>query len=66
MQIGAKDWAKHDRVRQKLADCFDGMQREERIRVMRDRWRGEVSSSGSKRGASGKGLGWDGDGEVGC
>jgi hypothetical protein len=64
MQLGARDWAKHDRVRQKLADCYDGMEREERIGVLRDTWRAEVgrkerrgvvvgSSSSSRRGVEG-------------
>ncbi|KAK4146615.1 uncharacterized protein C8A04DRAFT_25532 [Dichotomopilus funicola] len=60
MRIGARAWARHDRTRQRLADCFEGMQREERIRRMRDVWRGEVarkvgsgSGSGSRGGSSG-------------
>jgi hypothetical protein len=48
MQLGARDWAKHDRVRQKLADCYDGMEREERIRVLRDTWRAEVGRKTSR------------------
>lgn len=51
MQLGARDWAKHDKVRQKLADCYDGMEREERIRVLRDTWRAEVGRKG-ERGVS--------------
>ncbi|KAK4032655.1 hypothetical protein C8A01DRAFT_20296 [Parachaetomium inaequale] len=43
MQVGARAWAKHDKMRQRLADCYDEMQREERIRAMRDQWRAEVA-----------------------
>lgn len=68
MQIGARDWAKHDKVRQKLADCYDGMQREERIRVMRDQWRSEVArrtvSSNALEGGGRKGR--TEVGGVGC
>ncbi|KAK1826848.1 myosin-7 [Podospora conica] len=39
MQIGARQWAKHERVRQRLADCYEGMEREERIGRMREQWR---------------------------
>ncbi|AEO60220.1 hypothetical protein MYCTH_2309226 [Thermothelomyces thermophilus ATCC 42464] len=77
MQVGARAWAKHDQVRQRLAECYDGMQREERIRVMRNQWRAEVAarktSTGSAAGVSGhdrRGQSRRGKdkkgGEVGC
>ncbi|EAQ92187.1 hypothetical protein CHGG_00422 [Chaetomium globosum CBS 148.51] len=53
MQVGARAWAKNDKMRQKLADCYDGMQREERIRAMREVWRAEVArKTGSPSSAS--------------
>jgi hypothetical protein len=56
MQVGARAWAKNDKVRQKLADCYDGMQREERIRDMRDVWRAEVArKTGGSSPRSGSG-----------
>jgi hypothetical protein len=55
MQIGARQWAKQDRVRQKLALCYDGMQREERIRVMRDQWRAEVARRVNQNGEGRRG-----------
>jgi hypothetical protein len=39
LQIGARQWAKHERVRQRLAECYEGMEREERIGRMREQWR---------------------------
>ena len=39
MQMGARTWAQQDKVRRRLADCYDGMQREERIRALREAWR---------------------------
>ncbi|KAK4240763.1 hypothetical protein C8A03DRAFT_12933 [Achaetomium macrosporum] len=42
-QLYARNWAKNDKVRQRLLDCVDGMEREERIRKMRDQWRAEVA-----------------------
>lgn len=42
MQIGARQWAKHERVRQRLAECYEGMEREERIGRMREQWRAGV------------------------
>lgn len=42
MQIGAREWAKHERVRQRLAECYEGMEREERIGRMREQWRAGV------------------------
>lgn len=47
MQMGAKDWQKHEKVRQRLADCVEEMQREERIRKMRDQWRKQVKKTTS-------------------
>lgn len=41
MQIGARNWAKHEKVRQRLADCVEEMEREERIKKMRNQWRAE-------------------------
>ena len=41
MQIGARRWAKHDKVRQRLASCVEEMEREERIKKMRDQWRAQ-------------------------
>ena len=49
MQIGAKRWAKHDKVRQRLADCIEEMQREERIKKARDIWRAQTALSPSRR-----------------
>ncbi|KAK4452080.1 myosin-7 [Podospora aff. communis PSN243] len=48
MQMGAKRWAKHDKVRQRLADCVEGMEKEERIRRQRDKWRAQQSASGTQ------------------
>lgn len=45
--MGAKDWQKHEKVRQRLADCVEEMQREERIRRMRDQWRKQVKKTTS-------------------
>jgi len=45
MQIGAKRWAKHDKVRQRLADCVEGMEKEERIRKQRDTWRAQTAQT---------------------
>ncbi|KAK0713816.1 hypothetical protein B0T26DRAFT_649266 [Lasiosphaeria miniovina] len=42
MQISARNWAKHDKVRQRLADAVENMEREERIKKMRDQWRAQV------------------------
>lgn len=42
MQIGARQWAKHERVRQRLAECYEGMEREERIGRMREQWKAGV------------------------
>lgn len=42
MQISARNWAKHDEVRQRLADAVENMEREERIKKMRDQWRAQV------------------------
>lgn len=73
MQIGARAWGEKDRVRRRLADCFDGMQREQRIRAMREVWRREVgkrvgSTGGRQVGEGGQGRAvrngdGDGDGE---
>lgn len=41
MQMGARRWAKHEKVRQRLADCVEEMEREERIKRMRDVWRAQ-------------------------
>ncbi|KAK4099911.1 hypothetical protein N658DRAFT_508301 [Parathielavia hyrcaniae] len=68
MQIGARHWAEKDRVRQKLARCFDGMQREERIRVMRDQWRAEVGGRVASTAGAGFGFGYGSrnkDGNIG-
>lgn len=56
MQIGAKRWAKHEKVRQKLADCVEGMEREERIRKQRERWRAQQSGREIKAIDDGRGL----------
>jgi hypothetical protein len=42
-RLAARAWARHDRVRQRLAECLEGMEREARIRRMRDQWRAEVA-----------------------
>jgi hypothetical protein len=52
MQIGARNWARHEQVRRRLADCFEGMEREERIRKMRDLWRAKVATGTTSRGVS--------------
>lgn len=44
MRVGARAWARHDQTRRRLAECYEGMQREERIRAMRDQWRAEVAA----------------------
>lgn len=56
LQLGAHAWAKQERVRRKLAECFDGMQREERIRLLGDVWRGN-SGGVVARGGGGGGRG---------
>ncbi|KAK4216362.1 myosin-7 [Rhypophila decipiens] len=50
IQIEARNFAKHDKVRQRLADCIEGMEREERIKKMRDQWRAE--HQGQRRSSS--------------
>jgi hypothetical protein len=50
LQMGARGWARHDKVRQRLADCVDDMEREDRIRTKRDEWRTR------SRGGDGLGL----------
>ncbi|SPQ25852.1 7a0ea0a1-12f5-4c30-84f1-047378809f9d [Thermothielavioides terrestris] len=54
MQIRARDWAKYDRVRQRLSECIEDMEREQRIRRMRDQWRAEMgrrAAASDSRGA---------------
>ncbi|KAL2024783.1 hypothetical protein VTK56DRAFT_5604 [Thermocarpiscus australiensis] len=55
-QMGARRWAKHEKVRRRLADCVEEMEREERIRRLRDQWRSQVTT-GTRRTASGSGSG---------
>ncbi|KAK0724790.1 hypothetical protein B0H67DRAFT_568774 [Lasiosphaeris hirsuta] len=52
MQTGARSWAKHEKVRQRLADCVEDMEREERIRRMRDQWRAQTSHNSNKQPAA--------------
>ena len=42
MQIGAREWGKHEMTRQRLADRYEEMEKEERIRQMREQWRKQV------------------------
>lgn len=64
MKIEARKFAENDKVRQRLADCVEDMEREERIRQMRDQWRanqaGGSSASGGKGGKGGGGGGGHG------
>jgi hypothetical protein len=46
LQIGARNWAKHEKVRQRLVGCVEEMEREERIKKMRDQWRRQVHTNG--------------------
>jgi len=66
MQIGARRWAKHEQVRARLAGAVEEMEREERIRRMRDQWRQQVQGgggdSGSKDNRGGTGGGASGSG----
>lgn len=63
MRIEAKKFVENDKVRQRLADCVEQMEREDRIRQMRDQWRAKQagpSSSSSGDGGGGKGGGGHG------
>ncbi len=42
-QISARGWAKHEALRQRLADAYDQQEREQRIRKMRDEWRAQMA-----------------------
>ncbi|KAM7197196.1 myosin-7 [Naviculisporaceae sp. PSN 640] len=58
MQIDARNVAKADKLRQRLADCYEGMEREERIKKMRDQWRAEHNlTRGSSSNSVGSGTG---------
>lgn len=67
MGIEAKKFAENDKVRQRLADCVEQMEREDRIRQMRDQWRAKQAgpSGGSSSGGDGGGGGSDGGGKGG-
>ncbi|KAK1774300.1 hypothetical protein QBC45DRAFT_397165 [Copromyces sp. CBS 386.78] len=56
MRLEAKKFAENDKVRQRLADCVEEMEREDRIRQMRDQWRAnQAGPSGSSSGDGGGG-----------
>ncbi|EAA30303.1 hypothetical protein NCU02411 [Neurospora crassa OR74A] len=58
MRIEAKKFAENDKVRQRLADCVEQMEREDRIRQMRDQWRAKRAGPlGSSSGGEGDGKG---------
>lgn len=68
MRIEAKKFAENDKVRQRLADCVEQMEREDRIRQMRDQWRakragplGSSSGEGDGQGGGHHGHGHDHD-----
>ena len=46
MQIAARGWAEHEKVRQRLAEAAGEMQRQARLKKMRDEWKaqGRVAS----------------------
>lgn len=53
MQIGARAWAKKERLRKRLAEAYDDAEREERIRRMRELWKGskdQAVQGGGRRG----------------
>jgi hypothetical protein len=54
MQLGARDWARHNKVRLRLAECVEEMEREERIKKMRDVWRAQVGKKSLGRRESGE------------
>ncbi|KAK4184453.1 hypothetical protein QBC35DRAFT_505917 [Podospora australis] len=56
MQIGAKAWQKHEKIRQKLADCVDEMEREERIKKMKEQWQKQVKKNTSSPKTSSRGV----------
>lgn len=62
MGIEANKFAENDKVRQRLADCVEQMEREDRIRQMRDQWR--AKQAGLLGGPSSGGHG-GGDGDKG-
>ena len=64
MKLGAHAWAKQEKVRRKLAECFDGMQREERIRLLGEGWR--AHNSGHHSGGGGGGTSRVRGGEEVC
>ncbi len=51
-QISARNWAKHEALRQRLADAYDQQEREQRIRKMRDEWRAQTVQKRSLSSAS--------------
>lgn len=55
MRIEAKKFAENDKVRQRLADCVEEMEREDRIRQMRDQWRANQAGPSGSGGKGGKG-----------
>jgi hypothetical protein len=45
MRMGARTWAENERLRQRLADRVDEMEREDRIKQKRDQWRSRAKAS---------------------
>ena len=43
-RIAARDWSKHEALRQRLADAYDQQEREQRISRMRDEWRAQMAA----------------------
>lgn len=42
MQLAARGWAQHERTRRRLAEAAGEMEKQERIRRMRDEWRAQM------------------------
>jgi hypothetical protein len=43
MQMAAREWAKTERTRRRLAEAADEMVRKERMRKMRDEWKVQMA-----------------------
>lgn len=42
MQLAARGWSRHEKTRRRLAEAADEMQRQARMKKMRDEWRAQM------------------------